>query len=234
VVVISDEIDQRLTGLISADRRTFVLPVSPERHITRSRHEVRVEYGVADDAPMVTIVARHHLQKDLAMFLRAISVAVAALPDARAVMVGDGPERRALEAERERLGLSASVVIAGYRPNPVDEMNAADVVALTSRWEGSPLAVAECLSMGRPLVTTAVGSVTRHLTDGVDARVVPVGDFDAFGRALVDVLSDPDGATAMGEAGRRMAAATFDPVHLVDGVEAIYRHVLARGATPTP
>ena len=99
-------------------------------------------------------------------------------------MVGDGPERRALEAERDRLGLAASVIIAGHRPNPVDEMNAADVVALSSRWEGSPLAVAECLSLGRPLVTTAVGTVTRHLTDGVDARVVPVGDQHVFGRAL--------------------------------------------------
>jgi glycosyltransferase involved in cell wall biosynthesis len=113
-------------------------------------------------------------------------------------------------------------------------MNAADVVALSSRWEGSPLAVAECLSLGRPLVTTAVGTVTRHLTDAVNARVVAVGDQHAFAAALLDVLRDPDAAAAMGEAGRRVATAAFDPEHLVDGVEAIYRNLVARSATPAP
>ena len=232
VVVISDEIDQRLAGLLPAGRRSFVLPVSPTRHVGRTRAQVREEYGIADGAPMVTIVARHHLQKDLPMFLRAFGEVVAALPAARAVMVGDGPERRALEAERDRLGLATSVIIAGHRPNPIDEMNAADVVGLSSRWEGSPLAVAECLSLGRPLVTTAVGTVTRHLTDGVDARVVAVGDHHAFGRALLDVLLDAHAAEAMGRAGQRVAMTIFDAEHLVDGVEAIYHDVVAPGATP--
>jgi glycosyltransferase involved in cell wall biosynthesis len=223
VVVISDEIEQRLRGLVSDDHRTFVLPVSPQRLVGRTRHDVRAEYGIADDAPMAVIVARHHLQKDLPMFLRAFAIVVAELPTARAVMAGDGPERRALETERDRLGLSASVVIAGHRPNPVDEMAAADVVALSSRWEGSPLVIAECLSLGRPLVTTAVGTVVRHLTDGVDARVVAVGDHRAFGRALVEVLRDPAAAATMGEQGRRVAVTTFDPEHLIDGIEAVYR-----------
>jgi glycosyltransferase involved in cell wall biosynthesis len=234
VVVISDEIDHRLTGLVPEERRTLVLPVSPARSVGRSRHEVRATYGIAEDAPMVAIVARHHLQKDLPMFVHAFAQVVASMPTARAVMVGDGPERRAIEAEVDRLALGQSVIVAGHRPNPVDEMNAADVVALSSRWEGSPLAVAECLSLGRPLVTTAVGTVTRHLTDAVNARVVAVGDQHAFAAALLDVLRDPDAAAAMGEAGRRVATAAFDPEHLVDGVEAIYRNLVARSATPAP
>lgn len=226
VVAISDEIDRRLTGLVPEGRKTFVLPVSPARSVTRSRHEVRAEYDIADDAPMVTIVARHHVQKDLPMFLRAFADVVAQMPTARAVLVGDGPERRAIESERDRLGLGASVTIAGHRPNPVDEMSAADVVALSSRWEGSPLAVAECLSLGRPLVTTAVGTVTRHLSDGVNARVVAVGDHHAFGHALLDVLRDPAGATTMGRAGQDVAEQTFDAEQLVDGIESIYRELV--------
>ncbi|MCU1359032.1 MAG: glycosyl transferase, group 1 [Ilumatobacteraceae bacterium] len=233
VVVISDEIDQRLTGLVPDARRTFVLPVSPQRSVGRSRHDVRAEYGIADDAPMVAIVARHHVQKDLPMFLRAFADVVRELPAARAVMVGDGPERRALETLREQLGLTAAVTIAGHRPNPVDEMSAADVVALSSRWEGSPLAIAECLSLGRPLVTTAVGTVTRHLTDRVDARVVPVGDDRAFAAALLDELRDPTGAAAMGQRGREVSTTTFDPELLVDGIEAIYRSSVHEGATQT-
>ncbi|TPW09000.1 MAG: group 1 glycosyl transferase, partial [Acidimicrobiaceae bacterium] len=157
VIVISDEIGQRLRGTVPDDRQSFVLPVSPTRAVSMTRTEVRHLHGIADDAPMVVIVARHHLQKDLPMFLRAMAAVHRALPAARAVMVGDGPDRRSIEAERDRLGLTDVVVIAGHRPNPVDEMHAADVVALSSRWEGSPLVVAECLALGRPLVTTAVG-----------------------------------------------------------------------------
>jgi glycosyltransferase involved in cell wall biosynthesis len=222
VIAISDEIDQRLDREVPRARRTFVLPVAPARHPTRDRLDVRAEHGIAPDDPLVVVVARHHPQKDLGMFLRAFARVVAVLPTARGLLVGDGPARADVERERARLGLTGSVVLAGQRPNPADEMNAADVVALSSRWEGSPLVVAECLSLGRPLVTTDVGTVTRHLTDGVDARVVPVGDEQAFAAALVDLLTDPQAACSLGEAGRRVAAAVFDRARLVDGVEAAY------------
>jgi glycosyltransferase involved in cell wall biosynthesis len=226
VIAISDEIAERLRRVVGPDRWTFVLPVAPARHVTRSRADVRRDHGVPVEAPLVVIVARHHAQKDLPMFLRAFARVVAVLPGARAVMVGDGPERGAIESERRALALDESVVIAGHRPNPVDEMHAADVVALSSRWEGSPLAVVECLSLGKPLVTTAVGTVTRHLSDGINARIVPVGDDAAFASALIDVLSDPAAAAALGAAGKRVAQETFDPDHLSAGVEDVYRKVV--------
>jgi glycosyltransferase involved in cell wall biosynthesis len=225
VVVISDEIAAHLTGLVPAERQTFVLPVSPRRSPGRAVDEVRAEYGVGADTPLVVVVARHHPQKDLAMFLRAMVRVRAAVPGVRAVMVGDGPERAHLEAECTRLGLADVVAFAGFRPNPADEMQAADVVALSSRWEGSPLVVAECLALGRPLVTTAVGTVARHLVDGVSARVVPVGDDAAFAAALVELLGDPDRAAAIGAAGQAVATSTFDPDRLVESVEQVYRRV---------
>jgi glycosyltransferase involved in cell wall biosynthesis len=228
VVVISDEIAEHVRGFVAPERLTFVLPVAPRRTVGRRRNDVREGYGIDDDAPLVVIVARHHPQKDLPMFLRAFARVVAALPAARAIVVGDGPERSRIEAERRRLGLERSVVIAGFRPNPVDEMHAADVVALSSRWEGSPLAVVECLSLGRPLVTTAVGTVTRHLTDGVDARIVPVGDDAAFAAALVDLLSDPERSRALGRAAGQLAGELFDPDRLASGAADVYRRVIER------
>jgi glycosyltransferase involved in cell wall biosynthesis len=166
------------------------------------------------------------------MFLAAMALVRRRLPDARAVMVGDGPERAAVEAERHRLGLDDAVVIAGHRPNPIDEMSAADVVALSSIWEGSPLAVAECLSIGAPLVTTAVGTVTRHLVDGESARIVPVGDAAAFADALVELLRSPERRAAIGAAGRAVAARTFDPDALTDAVVRVYRAAITAQTTP--
>lgn len=224
VVVISDEIAAHLSDLVPAEQQTFVLPVSPLRHADRSPAEVRDQYGVGPDQPLVVVVARHHPQKDLGMFLQAMARVRDALPTVRALIVGDGPERTALEAECAGLGLGHTVTFAGYRPNPADEMQAADVVALSSRWEGSPLVVAECLALGRPLVTTAVGTVTRHLVDRVSARIVPVGDHDAFATALVDLLRHPERAAALGAAGRAVAADTFDPDRLTQALAQVYRH----------
>jgi glycosyltransferase involved in cell wall biosynthesis len=225
VVVISDEIAAHLAGLVPPERQTFVLPVSPRRSPGRSTAEARAEYGIGGDTPLVVVVARHHPQKDLTMFLRAMVQVRTAVPGVRALMAGDGPERARLEAECARLGLADVVSFAGFRPNPADEMQAADVVALSSRWEGSPLVVAECLALGRPLVTTAVGTVARHLVDGVSARIVPVGDHTAFAAALVELLGDPVRAAAIGAAGQAVAASTFDPDRLVEAVEQVYRRV---------
>ncbi len=229
-IVISPEIGERVARLLPADRRHEVLPVSPRRVPTLSREEVRASYGIGPDDPLVVIVARHHPQKDLTTFLAAMALVREQRADVRAVMVGDGPQRSALERERHRLGLDDAVLMAGHRPNPIDEMNAADVVALSSTWEGSPLAVAECLSIGVPLVTTAVGTVTKHLVTGETAMVVPVGDATGFAAALSDLLGSPERRAVIGDAGRSLARRTFDADRLTAAIEAVYRGAINRHA----
>lgn len=229
-IIISPEIGERVARLLPADRRHEVLPVSPRRVLTLSREVVRASYGIGPDDPLVVIVARHHPQKDLMTFLAAMALVREQRADVRVVMVGDGPQRGALESERHRLGLDDAVVMAGHRPNPIDEMNAADVVALSSTWEGSPLAVAECLSIGVPLVTTAVGTVTKHLVSGESAMVVPVGDATGFATALSDLLGSAERRAVIGAAGRSVARHTFDADRLTAAVEAVYRGAINRGA----
>lgn len=226
LVVINDEMRERFADVVPPERTSFVLPASPRRTVGRSREEVRAGYGVADDAPLVVVVARHHRQKNLRMFLDAMAQVRRSVPEVRAVMVGDGPERAAIERHRDALGLRDVVVIAGQRPNPADEMHAADVVALSSDWEGSPLVVAECLQLGRPLVCTAVGTVTSLLTDGEHARITPVGDAGRFADALVEVLHDRQLAHRLGEHGAELAATIFEPGRLVAQVAEVYARVL--------
>jgi glycosyltransferase involved in cell wall biosynthesis len=225
VIAVSGEIARRVSTRLPAARWSQVLPVSPRPKLQESAAAVRARWGVAPGAPLVVVVARLHPQKDLATFLRAMADVHRRLGHARALVVGEGPERASLEATRERLGLCDVVIFTGQRPNPVDEMHAADVVALSSRWEGSPLAVAECLLLGRPLVTTKVGTVVEHLTDGVDARIVPVGDSGALAGALLELLQDPAAAASIGRSGLAIGQTVLDAVALVDGVEAAYSQV---------
>ena len=225
VITISDEIDDRIAPFVTLDRRSFVLPVAPVRTVEVAPAAVRALHGIGPEAPLVVIVARLHPQKDLGTFLRAMVEVRALVPDVRALVVGDGPERAALASMRDELGLADVVQFVGHRPNPADEMNAADVVALSSRWEGSPLVIAEYLMLAKPLVTTAVGTVTRHLRDGESARIVAIGDVGAFAAAVASLLADRPAAARMGHAGFVMGHDVFDAERLVDGVEGAYEQV---------
>lgn len=226
VILLSEESLELLGPLVPPTRRTVVMPFAPRPVPHRPPDEVRAAYGIDATAPLVVVAARHHPQKDLPMFLEAFASVRRSLPGARAILVGDGPERSNVERERRRLGLDDAVILAGQRPDPIDEMNAADVVAVPSRWEAGPLVSVECLQLGRPLVTTAVGSVVEHLTDGRHARIVATGDSASFAGALLDVLTDPGTAAAMGAAGHRLAAERFDPEALVGPVIAAYEAAL--------
>jgi glycosyltransferase involved in cell wall biosynthesis len=229
VIVISDEIDDHVAGIVPDERRAFMLPVAPRRSVTRDRATMRREwhdsFGVDPSAPVVVVVARLHPQKDLPTFLDAMRDVHSTRPDVRAVIAGDGPERAALDARRNELGLDGVVHFAGHRAAPIDDMAAADVVALSSRWEGSPLVVAEAMSVSAPLVTTAVGTVTRHFRDREHARIVPIGDSAALAVAIVETLDDPR-RHEMGERGQRRAAEVFDPDRLVDAVADVYRRAV--------
>ncbi|HKY15522.1 MAG TPA: glycosyltransferase, partial [Microthrixaceae bacterium] len=115
----------------------------------------------------------------------------------------------------------------------VDELAAADVVALTSVWEAVPLVVAEAAQLGRPIVSTDVGIVSELVSDGVDGFVVAVGDADGVAAALIEVLSRGE-RDEMGRHAREVAVARIDPDRLVDEVVGVYDGLVAPRPGPDP
>ena len=158
-------------------------------------------------------------QKDLPTLLAAAGIVLDARPEVRFVVLGGGPAEAEVRAAHTRLGLGRAVQLLGHRPSAADEVAAADVVALSSIWEGSPLAVAEALLLRRPVAVTAVGAVPEVVEDGVTGRLVPPRSPEALAGAILDLLADPAAA-------RRMAVARFAPDALVAAVERSYREVM--------
>ncbi|UDY36247.1 glycosyltransferase family 4 protein [Dermatobacter hominis] len=214
-----------LDGVVRRDRVRIVVPASPVPVLERTRTEVRAAIGVSDDTPLVTCVARLHPQKDLPTMFRAWARAVAKVPDARLAVVGEGPERAALEALRRELGIEGSLDVVGFDAHAVDWIGAADVFALSSVWEAIPLVLAEAMQLGVPVVTTDVGMATELLGDGRAGQVAAVGDDEALADGLVRFLSDPAAATAAGRAGREIAARRFDPAELSAAVATVYEEL---------
>jgi len=135
------------------------------------------------------------------------ALAVAALahvPDATLLVVGDGPERAAVEAAARQL--DGRVVFTGTRRDARAITGAADVVVIPSESEGLPLAALEALAAGRPIVATAVRGLRDLLDDGRTALLVPPGDPEALAAAVRRVLDDPALARSLGEAGLQEAS----------------------------
>ena len=198
------------------------------------RGELRAELQ-AGDAPLVGIVARLVPIKAHEVFLAAAARVREARPDVRFLVVGDGERRADLEARALALGLGASVRFLGWRAD-LDRLYAdLDVVALTSRNEGSPVALIEAMAAGVPVVSTDVGGVADVVQHGVSGWLAPMDDAEAVARHVLAVLADPVAARAMGQQGRARVAATYDAGRLVRDIEELYTslvHQKLSGARP--
>jgi glycosyltransferase involved in cell wall biosynthesis len=222
-IALSTEVAHRFGG------RADVVTIPPAAAVPvpgRPVEAVRAAYGVQPEERLLVTACRLHPQKDLPMLLDAVDRLRSRVPGVRLLVVGEGPERMAVEARARSLGLEGTVTFAGRVPSAADELAAADVVVISSRWESGPLVLFEAMQLGRPVVTTAVGAAPDIVADHVNGRLVPPGDAAAFADAVADVLAEPVAAAAMGEAGRAaMAAQGADA--MVTAHERTYREVLA-------
>jgi glycosyltransferase involved in cell wall biosynthesis len=138
--------------------------------------------------PLVLSVGRLAPAKNFPALVRAFSRT--SVPDARLVILGEGPERPAIEAEIARQNLGDRVSLPGYcDPGPYYAQ--ARCFAATSTSESFGLAIAEALSQGLPVVSTDCGGPREILGDGAYGELVPIGDDDAFANALTAALENP-------------------------------------------
>lgn len=194
------------------------------------RAEMRGSLGIPADAPVIGTVGRLNEVKRQDLLLRAFATVRASVPDARLLLVGDGPMRGELEALAAQLGVAACVHFAGYQSRPEQYLRVMDVFALTSRLEGLPLAILEAWAAGLPVVASAVGGVPDLLTDGRDGLLFPSGDEAALTGSLFRLLGDPEAAQALGAAGREVVLARYDLRRMAADYDRHYRELLAASA----
>jgi glycosyltransferase involved in cell wall biosynthesis len=168
------------------------------------------ELGIAPGEQVVGILAVFREEKDHATFLRAARSVADRVPGARFLLAGDGPGRAELEDLTHELGLEDRVIFAGLRSDVDAVLSLLDVVVLSSfTIECFPYAILEAMAMGVPAVCTAVGGLPEMIEEGVTGRLVPPRDPEALADGIVDVLSDPERARAMGRAARRRLEERF-------------------------
>lgn len=188
--------------------------------------------GASTDGPTIVSVSRLVARKGPATLIRAMPSVLERVPEARAVIVGDGPDRPRLERMAGDLGISRCVTFTGPQPwHDVPRFyRQADVFALPTRerfggleTEGFPLVYLEAAASGLPSVAGDAGGVRDAVLDGVTGYVVDGRSAGEVGATLVKLLEDPAHARHLGEQGRRRVEAEFTWDH----VAAQFRTVLS-------
>jgi glycosyltransferase involved in cell wall biosynthesis len=175
-----------------------------------------------DGRPTIGTVGRLEPQKGFDVLLHSLRE----LPDAQAVVIGDGSERARLEKLAAEIGVQSRVRWHGWSDEPRRLLTSFDVFALPSRFEGFPLAVLEAQLAGLPVVASDVGSIEEAVIPGRTGLLVPADDPASLATALRELLADAEARDRLGGAGRRLVLEHFTAAHTARGFEALYERLL--------
>jgi glycosyltransferase involved in cell wall biosynthesis len=200
--------------------------ISPERFTPGDRTAARRALGLAAEGVCIGIVATLRSWKGHRYLIEAF--ALLDRSDARLLIVGDGPQREALERQVAQAGLASRVHFAGDCREVAPWFQALDVFALPSYAnEGVPQALVQAMMCGLACVTTAAGAIPEVARDGRTALVVPAEDAVALAAALARLGADADLRARLGAAARALCVANYSYDAMLDRMEAIFARAAA-------
>jgi len=218
------------TGLVTEDR-VSVIPngIDVGRIRSGGGPALRVELGIAADAPVVTVVGRLGPDKGHRVAIKAFAELLRARPEARLLIAGSGHLEEALTKFAADHAPAGAVIFLGHREDVDAVLNAADVVLVTSFREGMPHVVLEAMAAGTPIVATRVAGIPEMIEDGKEGVLIPVGLHTAAAAAVESVLADTTRAAGLAAAARARVEAEFGLEMMVDSVERCFEREIETG-----
>jgi glycosyltransferase involved in cell wall biosynthesis len=192
----------------------------------RARAEARRALDLPNDVPVITTVGRLTAIKRHTLFLDVFKRVLDRHANAVALIAGDGELRGELEAHAASLGIAGQVRFLGWRRDLTTIYGATDVFLLTSRNEGTPVALIEAMASGVPGVSTDVGGV-RDVIGDTDTGVTG-DDTGALADGVLGFLADPVRRIRSGQLARTRVLQHFDIQRLVHEIADLYNDLLAR------
>jgi glycosyltransferase involved in cell wall biosynthesis len=227
VVSVSEPIAGRLSVLGFSPERVAIVPNAfSQLRAPFSRAEARALLGLPPDKAIVGWVGRLSHEKGADVLLEAM--ARLHRPDVLTVVVGDGRLRGTLEAQARSLGMMEQVRWPGLVEDAGRCMAAFDAFVLSSRTEGTPIALLEAMASGTPIVATAVGGVPQVVVAGSEALLTPAEDPGALAAAIGEVLDNREAAAQRARAARARLERDFALDPWIERHRTLYQRILAR------
>jgi glycosyltransferase involved in cell wall biosynthesis len=201
-------------------------PVPPDTDAVEHR-------GSADGGPVLLAIGRLSPEKQFDVLIRVFASLSPRYPLWRLRIVGEGPLRGELEAQRDRLRLGSRVELPGRTDSPERECAAADAFALTSAYEGFPNGLLEAMAVGVASVAFDCPCGPREITDhGKAALLAPAGDEAALERALSSLMGDAALRRTLGERGRQSVRERFALPIVLARWDRLFQDLLAERHSP--
>jgi glycosyltransferase involved in cell wall biosynthesis len=192
IVTKSKELANKISSLVGDVRSVNVIYNGVDRQIFRpvEREIARRQLDIPNDASVVLFVGNLAVEKAVSVLLDAFARVNEDMPDTMLVIVGDGPLKKDLLNQVDKLNLTDSVSFLGQRPHDQipTYLNAADVLCLPSLREGCPNVVLESLSCGTPVVASAVGAIPEMLERADAGFLTKPGDVDDLAANLQEAI----------------------------------------------
>jgi glycosyltransferase involved in cell wall biosynthesis len=186
-----------------------------------------------DDVTRILFAGRLTEQKRVDRFLRAIQEITRSHPHLNftAAIAGDGPLRARLEAQADSLGLRPGrVEFLGEVADLQSSYERADLLVLTSDWEGTPNVLLEAMSYRLPIVATRAGGVPDLVLDGVNGFLVEKDDTDSLAKSIITLIQSPQLRSELGAAGQRLVRERHWPGKLAENLMTVYNRALGGAA----
>ncbi|NUM55909.1 MAG: glycosyltransferase family 4 protein [Candidatus Hydrogenedentes bacterium] len=195
---------------------------------SHARAAFRAQHGIPDDAVVVGTVSRVSVEKGHAHLIDAIAMLRDRHPRLRAMIVGQGPEKAALEQQTAKRALKEIVTFTGFRDDLPAAFSAMDIFAQPSvQQEGLPTAILEAQAAGLPVIASDIGGVKESVHGGL---LVPPGDASALANAIESLVTDADKRHSIGDAAKAFVERSFSLESMVRRVAETYEEAIDRHA----
>ena len=211
-----------LAAGIGRPEQYAVIPPGLELPEPRGRAEIRSDWQIPPDAPVIAFIGRLTSIKRPDRFVEVVRAVHERRPDARFLVAGAGDQESLVAHAAETLPIS----LLGWRDDIQNVLAASDAVMLTSDNEGTPLSLIQAALMGMPVIATDVGSVPDVVIDGETGWLAPP-DSEALTEAALAFLADPAEASRRGRAAQERAVNLYGVQRLADDHAALYESIAA-------
>ena len=177
---------------------------------------------LGDGEVLIGSLGRLDPAKGFEFLIQAAAIAVAEAPNVRFTIAGDGAQRKQLQGLIDSLGLQKHFRLIGFRSDSADFLAALDIYAVSSLWEGLPLALLEAMQLSKPAVATVVGGIPEVIQNSVNGLLVPPRDARKLAAAILELVRDPELRSRLGGAAPLAAEPFCDLKARADELDLIF------------
>jgi glycosyltransferase involved in cell wall biosynthesis len=210
--------------------RVISIPTGVERKFfeVKRNKDMAVKYGLSKDSPIITNVGILRSVKGHEITLQAVKSVIKGVPEAKFLIVGDGPARERLENLVDELSIREYVIFTGFVRSIPEIYSFSDVIVLSSWSEGLPQSLIQAMAAGVPVVATAVGGVPEVVIHGQTGILVEAGDSHGLAEGIIKLLKDPELCKRLTEKAKQHVMDKYTIDHMIEKIEALYLELLKR------